>query len=266
MSKEILKSILERLESDEEAALVMLTDSSGSTPGAEGAIMAVFKDGKTQGTVGGGKIEFDLIKRSMEALITGSDFTFNYLLSEKGELKMSCGGTAEGFVKIMKPNEKLVIFGAGHTSQKIAAIAKSLKFDIYVVDDRDEYKDMEAFKGVKRFFACSPGDALEEINLNSRTYVIIVTRGHEHDYEALREVIDKNTAYIGMMGSRKKVKEIKDKLKTEGISQDKINRLYAPVGLDISDSTPEEIAISIISEILAVKNKGTLKHLKNSEE
>jgi xanthine dehydrogenase accessory factor len=179
---------------------------------------------------------------------------------------MTCGGVSEGFVRIVKPNEKLVIFGAGHVSQKIASIASSLSFDVYIVDDREEYKNIETFKDVKKFLCCTPSEALNEINLNNRSYVILVTRGHVTDYEALKEVINRDVAYIGMMGSKKKVKEIKEKLNNENIDKEKIKKLYAPIGLDICNGTPEEIAISIISEILVIKNKGTLKHLSEREE
>lgn len=266
MSKIIFEKVLEALNKDEEVALVMLTNSIGSVPGAEESMMAVYKDGKTIGTVGGGKIEFDLIKRSLKALETGESFTFKYTLNETGELKMTCGGVSEVFVRIVKPNEKLVIFGAGHVSQKIASIASSLSFDVYIVDDREEFKNVDTFKDVKKFLCCTPSEALSEINLNNRSYVILVTRGHVTDYEALKEVINRDVAYIGMMGSKKKVKEIKEKLNNEDIDKEKIKKLYAPIGLDICNGTPEEIAISIISEILVIKNKGTLKHLSEREE
>lgn len=266
MSKIIFEKVLEAINKDEEVALVMLTNSVGSVPGAEESMMVVYKNGKSIGTVGGGKIEFDLIKRSLKALETGESFTFKYTLNETGELKMTCGGVSEGFVRIITPNEKLVIFGAGHVSQKIATIAKGLSFDVYIVDDREEYKSIDTFKDVKKFLCCTPSEALREINLNNRSYVILVTRGNATDYEALREVIHKDVAYIGMMGSKKKVIEIKKKLQDENIDREKIKKLYAPIGLDICNGTPEEIAISIISEVLAVKNKGTLKHLSEREE
>ena len=256
METRVLKKITEKVNRGERAALVILEDNKGSVPGKEGSLMAVFEDGSTIGTVGGGAIEFDLIKRSLEAMKNNENFKFDYTLTKDSELKMVCGGQTNGFVKIFVPKNKLIIFGAGHCSQKLARFAVNCNFSVTVIDDREEFKDLPDFNGIDEYLVGTPEEVIDKINFDAdSTYIVIATRGHSHDLEAAKAVINKDYKYLGIMGSRKKSLEIKRGLLEFGIDKDLINKTYSPIGLDISDGSIEEIGISILSEILKVKNE-----------
>ena len=263
MQSDILNKIYEKNEEGERAALVLLTKNRGSTPGADGSTMAVFEDGSSVGTVGGGAIEFDVTKRSKEAIEKGEDFEFDYNLSQNGELKMACGGDSKGVVKIFYPNNKLVIFGAGHVSQKLARIATKTGFDVYVTDDREEFEKSEDFEGIKEYLACEPEEACEKIKFNKdNTFVVVCTRGHKKDEDAVEELLKKDYKYLGLIGSRKKVGNLIKNLKEKGISEEAIKTINMPVGLNIDNGSVEEIAISILAEILMIKNDKDGKQMK----
>lgn len=251
----VLKKLYEHVNKGEKAALVVITKNCGSVPGKEGSIMAVFPDGSTVGTVGGGAIEYDLTKRSVKAMEDNKSFDFDYSLTESGELKMTCGGQSRGFVKVFYPKSNLIIFGAGHCAQKIAKFATSCNFAVTVIDDRDEFKDLEDFNEIDRYIVGTPQEAVNELYFDKdNTFIVMATRGHKHDIDAARVILDKDYKYAGMLGSRKKTLEVKRKLLSEGFSKEKINKMYLPIGLDISDGGVEEIGIGVLAEILKVKN------------
>lgn len=256
MEIRVLSKISERVEKGEKAALIILENNCGSVPGKEGSIMAVFEDGSTIGTVGGGAIEYDLMKRSKDAIINNQNFEFDYSLTDSGELKMTCGGQTSGYVKIFYPKDSLIIFGAGHCAQKLAKFAVNCNFSVTVIDDRDEFKDNEDFEGIVEYIVGTPEEVINKLNFNKEsTYIVLATRGHKHDYDAAKAVLNKDYKYLGMLGSRKKSLEMKQRLLAEGENLEIINRMNTPIGLDISDGSVEEIGISILAEILKVKNR-----------
>lgn len=265
MEPKILKLVSEKIEQGSKVAMITLTKTTGSVPGYKGAIMVVFDDGTYFGTIGGGKIEFEVIKRSNEALITGESFSFKYDLASSGKLEMSCGGTVEGFVNILKPNNKLYIFGGGNIAQKVASFSRNLKFDIFVIEDREEYKEHEDFNYIKEYICNNICSAIDNLTFGENVYIVIATRGHEIDFEVIKRLVDKKFAYLGMIGSKSKVEKIKEALRVNNVDGSFLKSIYAPIGLDICDGTPEEIAVSIIAEILAVKNK-KITELSNSKQ
>ena len=251
----VLSKIGEVAAKGEKAALIILETNCGSVPGKEGAVMGVFEDGSTIGTVGGGAIEYDLVKRSLEAMKTNENFKFDYTLTEKGELKMACGGQASGFVKIFVPKNKLIIFGAGHCAQKLAKFAITCNFAVYIIDDREEFKNNSDFDGVVEYLVGTPEEVVDRLPFDKEsTYIVMATRGHRHDLDAARVTLGKDYKYMGMLGSRKKAVEVKETLLKEGFDLDEINKINLPIGLDLSDGSVEGIGISILSEILKVKN------------
>lgn len=255
MQANILSYINEKVGEGQRAALVILTKNRGSVPGQEGSTMAVFEDGTTKGTIGGGAIEYDVTKRTVEALKKGEDFEFDYNLSKDGELKMACGGNSTGIVKIFYPNADLIIFGAGHVSQKLARVAIKTGFNVTVTDDREAFKDAEDFKGIRNYLVGKPKDVIDSLRFSSHnTFIVVATRGHENDEEAIEALLRKEYKYLGMIGSRKKIGGLVSRLKEKGFSLEEINKIHMPIGLDIDDGSVEEIAISILAEILMVKN------------
>ena len=264
MCEDILKRIYEELENGNRVCFVTLTQVKGSSPGKQGATMAFFKDESIMGTIGGGLVEHLVINKCRDCIKSGEDFNFEYSLNEETlEATMKCGGYIKGYIKVFKPKPKLLIIGGGHIGHALYKIANSLNFYTIVVDDRSEFANEERFKGVDEVYSGDIKKILNGINLSDNTYVVIATRGYEKDIEALREIINSDVAYIGMIGSRKKWKSLKDELIGEGISRNLLDKVYAPIGLNISSSSVEEIAFGIMAEILLVKNNGELSHRKD---
>lgn len=251
MEISILKKIEKSLENGKRAALVTVTEATGSTPRKGGTIMGVFED-ELMGTIGGGKIESVVIDKAKELLKTGESQTFEYNLTTTDELKMNCGGTMKGFIKVFLPFPKLLICGAGHVGQKLFKVAKTLDFDLKIIDDREELK-----ADVPELTLGSFEDILTKERIDENTYIVIVTRGHLLDEAVLNLVKNRGAKYIGIIGSRRKITSLKETLEKNEEIRDNI---YAPIGLKLSNGTPEEIAIEILAEILKIKNNGELVH------
>ena len=249
MEEKILKEIFERVNRGEKAGLVTVTETSGSTPRKAGTIMGIFRD-SIVGTIGGGNIEYKLINLTREMLDTDEVCReFSYNLTTDDELRMNCGGNMKGVVKIFSPSPKLLICGAGHIGQKLFNISKNLSFNTKIIDDREELK-----KDCPELTLGDFEDILKNEVITGETYIVIATRGHLLDEKVLNLVKDRGAKYIGIIGSRRKITALKENL---GEWSDNI---YAPIGLKISDGTPEEIAIEILAEILKIKNNGELVH------
>lgn len=262
MEENILRQIYECLSRGERAALVTITESTGSTPRKTGSIMAVFKDGLTQGSVGGGTLEYEVIKSAVECIKNGDNLVFEHKLNDNGELKMACGGETKGYIKLFKPRPRLLIAGAGHIGMDLCKIGRIAGFYTVVFDDRSEYANKERLPEADEIIVGDIGEKLSNYCINKDSYVVIVTRGHSSDGDALKAVVKSDAAYVGMIGSSKKVIHILKKMMDEGIEKELLEKVYTPIGIDIASEFPAEIAISIMSEILLVKNKGNLKHRK----
>ena len=251
MELTILKKIEEKLSQGERGALVTVTGATGSTPRKSGTIMGVFKD-ELVGTIGGGKIESVVIDRARQLLETGESENFEYNLTTTDELQMNCGGTMKGFIKVFSPFPKLLICGAGHVGQKLFKVTKTLDFDLKIIDDREELRF-----DIPELTLGNFKDILTKERIDGNTYIVIVTRGHLLDEEVLNLVKNRGAKYIGIIGSRRKITTLKENLEKVGKIEDNI---YAPIGLKLSNGTPEEIAIEILAEILKIKNNGELIH------
>lgn len=263
MEKDILDFISDNLKEGRRCAMILLERNEGSTPGIDGSVMAVDQDGNRRGTIGGGKLEFRVLEDTMKNMKEGKHFSFEYDLHAQAELGMVCGGTVTGFVKYFKAPANLVVFGAGHVGEKIVQVAKAMDFNIYVVDDREEYQSLPTFQAISGFLTLKPEAAKEGIPFGENTYILVVTRGHVLDQEAYKACLGERYAYIGGMGSRKKALETFEVLRESGFSEEVLARLHLPVGLDIADGTPGEIAVSIMAELLMVKNGKTLRQMKD---
>ncbi|EPY2304853.1 XdhC family protein [Clostridium sporogenes] len=263
MEQDILRNIYKSVNNGDTVALATLTHISGSSPGKAGSIMAVWENGEIQGTVGGGKVEYEIINKSIKCIKNNESSNFKYKLNESGELGMQCGGEAEGFIKIFAPETKLIIVGAGHISFHIHKIAKILNFYTVIIDDRENFANNERFPNANEIIVEKVDKALSEYPINKSTYIIIVTRGHKDDALALETVVSKNAAYIGMIGSSNKTSYVMNNLIAKGVCREDLKKVFAPIGLDIASEKPEEIAAGILSEVLLIKNKGTLNHMKD---
>jgi len=252
----IFEEVLKRVEQDERIALVTIVDVSGSSPGKLGSKMVVNKDGLIAGTIGGGMIEARVIEEAKLALKEDKGKFLSYQLNkEEASLEdwMICGGNIKVFIDVITPQDEMIIFGAGHIAVILSKFAKMVGFKVTIIDEREEFASRERFPEADRIMVAEPGTAIKEIKSFDSTYVVVVTRGHLKDEEALLSVIDHKPKYIGMIGSKEKNAVIFQYLKEKGISEEKIAKIFAPIGVKIGAKTPEEIAVSIIAQVIEVK-------------
>ncbi len=236
-------------------ALATLVHVDGSTPREAGAKMVVYPDGRTVGTVGGGAMEAAVIRAATEAIAEGTSRMLRYELrdTERGDPGI-CGGAADVFVDVALPRPTLLVVGAGHVAMPVAEIGHLCGFRVTVVDDRPDMVGEERFPHAVRRIAGDIVEALANVSITPDTHIFIVTRGHAHDEAALRAVLDSPAAYVGMIGSRRKVRATFDRLIAGGADEELTRRVHAPIGLDIGAQTPAEIAVSILAEIVTLRN------------
>ncbi len=256
VSKILFQRLWEMVEKDEPAALVTVLEAKGSAPGKAGFKMLVDKKGESLGTVGGGLIEARIIQEAREALENNYSSIKTYTLDteEAGGIGMLCGGEITVFIDVVVSPETLIIAGAGHVAQSLAAVASLLGYSITVIDDREDFCNKVRFPQAESCLVGDIGETLGEVNMNQNTYLTIVTRGHAYDEIALEKALQKEAGYIGMIGSKKKIESIYHNLRQKGFSEKKLREVHAPIGLDIGAETAEEIAISIMAEIISKKN------------
>ncbi|MBW8713646.1 MAG: XdhC family protein [Acidobacteria bacterium] len=227
--------------------------SQGSTPQRAGAKMLVWADGRTLGTIGGGCYENDAFWKARESLSSGRPQLLHYELNDDfaQENGLICGGRMDVHIDPLTPSPRLFIIGAGHVGHHLARIAGDVGFRIHVVDDREKFANAERFPGAEVVVQSIP-EWLHRSDIPASAYVVVVTRGHQHDLDAMRALAARDLKYLGLIGSRAKVARIYDALLAEGMPAECLQRVHAPIGLDIGAVTPAEIAISILAELIAV--------------
>lgn len=240
---------------NETFALAMIIESKGSTPSHVGK-MIVYRDGTIEGTVGGGLAEHYIIEESVMALQNGKSKIVEYKLNKhaKDGIQMNCGGTLRVFIEVYTSRPELVLAGAGHLAYELSKLADYLDYPYCIVDDRIGYSSKERFPNATNLFVNEDiGEALLTANLNERTYVIIVTK--DRDDIVLKTALQFPIAYVGMVASKRKVITIFEKLKSEGVTQEQLEQVHSPIGLEINAETTQEIAISIIGEIIKLSKE-----------
>jgi len=237
----------------EESALVTLTSAHGSTPREQGAKMLVRRDGSIIGTIGGGRIEDLVIKKSLEVIKKGKPERLSYSLKEGEETGMVCGGDVEVFVEPILPSPTLFIFGGGHIALCLAKMAKMASFKIVVIDDRTEFANPERFPEAEQTLVADFAQAFSQLGIDESSYIVIVTYAHTGDEVTLEGALKTRAKYIGMIGSRSKNELVYSHLRDKGISQELLDRVHAPIGLEINARTPEEIAVSILAQLIKVR-------------
>ena len=265
MEGKILKAVSSAVERGIETAVVTVLEVKGSSPGKEGAMMAVFSDGSILGTVGGGALEYEFIKEALKAIKENKSCEKSFELTEKGSLHMKCGGFVRAYIKVFAKREKLLIMGGGHLGAELYTLGKFLNKYVVIFDDREEFANRERFPEADEIILGKMKETVKNYSIDENSYIIIVTRGHENDKECLKAILDKKVSpkYIGMVGSRGKVLSTYKELLDEGYSKEELKKIYSPIGLDISSSEPKEIALGIMAEITAVKNQKTGEHMRD---
>lgn len=249
------------------AALATIVSVSGSIPSVVAAKMLVREDGSIMGTVGGGRMESEVQEGAMESMKDEKPktMTFNMDQTTDNETGLVCGGSVDVFIEPLIPAPVLYIFGGGHVGMSLYKVAMLAGFEVVVADDRELYANRERFPNALEIHAGEMDATLSELAPTDDSYIAIVTRGHRYDIRVLRWALNTSAYYIGMIGSGRKVLSLYQKLEAEGIARESLKRVFAPIGLEINAGTPEEIAVSIVAELIAVRRHCTiaLPHLRN---
>jgi xanthine dehydrogenase accessory factor len=256
MNQEVFAAVASALDRGEPAALVTIVSTTGSTPQRVGAKMLVFGDGRQVGTIGGGCYENDAFWKAREAITNRRPQLVHYELDDDfaQETGLICGGQMSVYIEPIEPSPELYVVGAGHVGYHLANLAHEVGFRVHVVDDREKFASRERFPNAVEVVAEDIPAWIERTPLPQHAYVVIVTRGHTNDLEALRALAPRDLRYLGLIGSRAKVARIYDQLVADNIPPNVLKQVHAPIGLDIGAVTPQEIAVSILAELIAVKH------------
>ena len=254
---EIYQELVNVISKGEWAVLATVISGRGSAPRKAGAKMLIKNDGTSIGTVGGGGVEQQVKGKAIEAMKSGEAQIVHFDLSGKECVaQMICGGQMDVFLEPILPSETLYLCGAGHISQSTIVMGKMLGFRVVVIDPRPEFNNVDRFPNADSLIVEDYAIAIPKLDIDENSYIIIYTPGHILDEQCLYFAAGTKAKYIGMIGSKKKVKEVKERLLQKGLSQQQLDKVYAPIGIEISAETPEEIAISILAEIIKVKRGG----------
>src|SRR6267154_5149268 len=256
MNREVFAAVAAALERGEPAALVTIVSTTGSTPQRVGAKMLVFGDGRIVGTIGGGCYENDAFGKAREAILSRKPQLVHYELDDDfaQETGLICGGQMDVYIEPIEPSPELYIVGAGHVGFHLGRLAHEVGFRVHVVDDREKFANAERFPTADTVIVDQIPAWVAQAHLPSHAYAVIVTRGHTNDLEALRALAPLELRYLGLIGSRAKVARIFDALTSDGMPRAHLTHVHAPIGLDIGAITPQEIAVSILAELIAVKH------------
>jgi xanthine dehydrogenase accessory factor len=261
---DLFEEIVKMRRAGQRGALATIVHTNGSIPSYESSRMLVREDGSIAGTIGGGCVEADVWAAAKEVMQKEAPrkMVFNLNNEASYDNGLICGGTLEVFVEPILPQPVVILFGGGHISTAVAKAASAAGFSVSVVDDRETFANAERFPMAQEIFT-SYEDAYEKIQPNASTYFVIVTRGHRDDMRVLAWAVRTDARYVGMIGSKRKVLSVYKALEAEGYKPEEFERVYAPMGLEIGALSPEEIAISIVAELIAVRrNAESAAHKK----
>ena len=238
-------------------AVATIVNSRGSIPSFQSAKMLIRDDGSIAGTIGGGCVEAEVWQAASEVISEEKPRTLTFDLNQdpKYDTGLVCGGTLEIFIEPVLPLPLLYIFGAGHVALELFKAARNAGFDCIVTDDRDTYANAARFPGALEIIAKDMDEALNGIAPGESSYIVIATRGHRDDMRVLRWAVQTPARYIGMVGSKRKAITVFRELTRESLKPELFERVHSPVGLDIGAVTPEEIAVSIVAELIAIRRR-----------
>lgn len=254
----IYKALAELVESGEGGALCTVVETSGSAPRHAGSKMVVYPNGSFIGTVGGGEMENRVLHEALEAIKAGSPRKLSYTMVDPREGDPGvCGGTVEVFVEPLEVKPTLLIVGGGHVGKALCHLGKFLNFRVIVSDDRADFCSPEAHPDADELHVVSLKDLPTAVKINQWTYVVLVTRGVSIDIEGIPALLGSPAAYIGVIGSKRRWLTTRKALLEKGVSEVDISRIRSPIGLELNAETPEQIAVSIMAEILMLRNGGS---------
>ncbi|HEV8039182.1 MAG TPA: XdhC/CoxI family protein [Bryobacteraceae bacterium] len=239
----------------QKCALATIVQVNGSIPSYESAKLLVREDGSMLGTIGGGCVEAEVWNVARDVMQNERPRHMNFSLGQDAAYDngLICGGQLSVFIEPVVPQPRLYVFGAGHISKSISKIATLAGFATVIIDNREAFANSERFPEADEIFAQEYEEVFPKLPIRDTSYLVIVTRGHRDDMRVMRWAVGTNAKYIAMIGSKRKVIGVVKELEKEGIPRQAFERSFAPMGLDIGAITPEEIAVSIVAEMIAMR-------------
>ncbi len=245
------------------AALCTIIESKGSTPRHETSKMLVYSGGNIVGSVGGGEIENRVIKEALQVISEGKARLVYYKLDDpKAGDPGICGGQVSVFIEPLGHKDKLVIIGAGHVGKAVAHLGRWLGFRIVVSDDRAEFCNADLIPDADEFIVCQMKDLPKQIDISKSTYLVLTTRGSDVDAVGLPKLLKTEPAYLGIIGSKRRWLQTQKVLREVGIDEVVLKSIHSPIGLELEAESPEEIAVSILAEVIMLRNRGTGKTMR----
>jgi xanthine dehydrogenase accessory factor len=258
-SADVLEELARCRREREGAVLATVVEVTGSAPQIPGAKLLVRADGAAFGTIGGGAVEREVLRRAAALFEAGAEPTLLWRVNLTRELGMCCGGEMSVFFERVRARERLVLFGAGHVGRELAEVAARAGFEVTVVDERPEWATRERFPLVHAVLAEEPEVALPEILLDGETYCVVVTHDHPLDQRLVKALLGRPLRFLGLVASRAKRNKFVMRLAAQGVPESELARLRSPVGIEIGAVTPHEIAVSIVAELIAVRRGVSLE-------
>ena len=239
----------------QKCALATIVEVNGSIPSYESAKLLVREDGSMIGTIGGGCVEAEVWNAAREVMQAEKPRLLNFSLGQDAAYDngLICGGQLNVFVEPVVPQPQVFIFGAGHISKSLSKVANLAGFATVIVDNREAFANRERFPEAGEIYAEEYEDVFPKLPIRDTSYCIIVTRGHRDDMRVLRWAVRTPAKYVAMIGSKRKVIGVVKELEKEGISREAFERVFAPMGFEIGSITPEEIAVSVVAEMIAIR-------------
>lgn len=261
---DILNVLADAIQEGKPAVLCTIVHSTGAVPRHAGSKMLVFGSGQTVGTVGGGEVEKLVFDAALAALGDGKTRFLNYDLLdvERGDPGL-CGGSLSVYVEPYLREPTIVVIGAGHVGKAVVHLASWLGFRVVVSDDREELCTPENVPEADQYLPILIEDLTKQLEIGSNTYLVMVTRGVDVDVAGLPQLLETPAPYIGLIGSDRRWRHTQEKLRAAGVKEASIQRIKSPIGLDIHAETPREIAVSILSEIISLRNANNEHHRKD---
>jgi len=252
-----LKRLVELSERGHTMVMATIVRSSGSVPRHTGTRMLVFPDGSIEGTIGGGEVEGRVVEEALEAFETGKPRLITYAFRDpsKGDVGV-CGGEMDIFIEPVPPEPTIVVIGGGHVGKAVVHLARWLGFRVVLSDDRPEFAGEEAAPGADKYVLSSMEELPQKMTIHSNCYVLLTTRGVDVDVEGLPALLATPAAFIGVIGSRRRWETTAKTLREKGVPEEDIKRISSPLGLELNAETPEEIAVSILAEIIMLRHGG----------
>lgn len=261
----IYRALADAQETGEPVALVTVTATQGSMPRHAGSKMLVRADGTTLGTVGGGAMESRVIAEALASLADGEARVRSYTLNDlaAGDAGI-CGGTAEMFIEPIQVAPTLLVIGGGHVGKALCELALWAGFRVLLSDDREVYCNPSYVPGLAGYLVCTPAELPSKVAIGKNTYIAAVTRGLPVDMSLIPALLATDAAYIGLIGSRRRwAITAKSLVADAGITPEQLQRIRAPIGLELEAETPKEIAVSILAEIIMLRRGGTGRPMRD---